>query len=199
MSVKNTDKSSFIAGIIMKPFLFVLTLICLSLISCQKELSLSEEDDNSNSSYYIKFKLEGVAKKFIYEDSAAITMNALPGFNRLDIQGFASDDDDDLEGIGFGINFTTSTLSPGTYTEPNDLVLVVYSPNDPTLVYSGGLHASPVTPTTITINTITSKEVTGTFQCTGYKTITDGNGNIISVEDEYKTITEGEFKVPMIQ
>lgn len=105
----------------------------------------------------------------------------------------------DLEGIGLGINFTTSSINTGTYTQPNDLVLVAYSPNDPALVYTGGLHTSPVMPATITIDTITSKVVIGTFQCTAYKTITDGNGNILSVEDEYKTITEGEFKVPIIQ
>lgn len=33
----------------------------------------------------------------------------------------------DLEGIGLGINFTTSSISAGTYTHPKDLVLVVYS------------------------------------------------------------------------
>lgn len=189
----------------MKRLVLILCGITLFFISCQKELSGPNNSTDppvtppvtppTTNNYYIRFKLDGIAKEYLIEDTAAISLNRPLG-NRLDIQGFKSPSDDDYEGIGFAVYFEGTYPQARIYSSDNDLIFFAYSPNDPDLVYSAGFKTPP-TADTVVITKIGNGEVSGTFKATVYITQTDGNGTVLGVGDEFKKITNGEFKVPM--
>ncbi len=193
----------------MKSLLLALCTLSLFFVSCQKELSgpgntvdppvVPPVVPPTTSNWFIKFKVDGVAKEYKFEDTSAITMNTILG-NRLDIQGYANEKEDDYEGLALAVYFDGQTLSPGIYTSENDMIFTVYNPNHPTIVYSAGfLLTAPPTPDTIAITKISNGEVTGTFRSTIYITETDGNGSVLNVGEDFKTITNGEFRVPLIK
>ncbi|WP_336518228.1 hypothetical protein [Pollutibacter soli] len=187
----------------MKRLTLILCGIIFFFISCQKEFTGPDNATDPpvtppvtprTTSYYIRFKLDGAAKEYLIDDTAAISVSPLG--NRLDIQGYKSPSDDDYEGIGFAVYFEGTTPPARTYTSDADLIFFAYSPNDPDLIYSAGFKTPP-TADTVVITKIGNGEVSGTFKATVYITQTDGNGSVTGVGDEYKKITNGEFKVPM--
>jgi hypothetical protein len=143
----------------------------------------------STSTYYIKAKLDGVARTF-NANAMAIKTN-LAGFSTLSIIGNAATGS--LEGINISINNTpnvSATIGTGTYSESNTtnyLLAVVYNAGSTSAVWGAGLNPAPANPFEVVITSLTATEVKGTFKGDVY----DNNGT----GTNKKTFTEGEFNV----
>lgn len=172
--------------------LLTLSFICLSFISCQKELTgdVTTTTPGTSSGYYIKGKKDGVSFNFTKNPQAMITVVA-----PVTILNMLSYGNTGIEGLTLAINFTTTGVQPGTYSETNagvDYILLgLYNPNSTDFVYGAGIQVS-VKPLVLTIATKTATEITGTFSGAFYKQSVSG-----TFFPDFITITEGEFKLPI--
>jgi hypothetical protein len=168
-----------------------IALMFLTLTGCKK-------GNDDRGSYYIKGKKDGTA--FTYSE---IPMVIVTNFGSgtgigLSFTANAQPNAANLEGLGFTINFSAGiTPAVGTYTEDNpgmDYVAAgVYNPGSTTIVWGAGIHYPTAKPLKITILTMTSTEMTGTFEGAFYKQ----DVSVPAIYDDYMLFTEGEFKLPV--
>jgi hypothetical protein len=180
----------------------LLLLISFFLFACQKEVTsdVSSENGNNNnnnnnqSKYYIKCKINGEARSFNYLNQALIT--DFGSFKSLALIGSASATGG--EGFNIGINFMSGGPAVTTYSEDANTtdyaIAGVYNPGSTTIVYGAGIVTPSPLPLSVTVTSMQAGEMSGTFKGTFYKqNITSGE---ISSTD-FKTITDGEFKLPI--
>jgi hypothetical protein len=153
----------------------------------------SGNNTTGSSTYYIKASMDGVAKTF--NVSAMGIESNLAGITMLDITGLASSASS-LESLGITINNSGNSkpIVAGSYSELETdgfVVAAVYNPGSTTIVYGAGLYLDTINPLKVTITSIDSKTVKGTFSGNLYYT----NTTTDSVGPGKKTVTNGEFNV----
>ena len=189
-------------------------LLSLSFFSCQKELSFEKSSGNNNNpgtggtpaggdtggstntTYFIRCKMDGAPKTFNFNNRATIVDFA--DAKNLSLSGSATSTASNFEGINLAINFQNGLPATGTYSENDhqtDYVLSgVYNPNSMTTLFAAGINPNSSLPLTVTITSLSSTTITGTFQGAFYKQ--DILGGVSSTTD-FKRITEGEFNLPI--
>jgi hypothetical protein len=188
----------------------LLTLLFLGtgLLSCQKEVSFDSNGITPNSgnggtdspvghtSYFIRCKIDGSAKSFDYNNRATIVQ--YQSTKNLSLVASVSSNTSNFESINLGINFQNGAPIAGSYREDYQgtdyKVSGVYNPNSMTTIYGAGSNANTILPLSINITNLTNGIVTGTFQGAFYKQDLLNGGATAS---DYKTITEGEFNLPV--
>jgi hypothetical protein len=170
----------------MKKAFSYTAFICLLFIftSCKKE-----KNDN-NTDYYMSAKVDGVQKTY-KSNTIAIKLQ----IDTVYSIGFSAYGDTTTgERFFLDIGQINKPITTGTYVDAAaDELLVVggYNPGttDETKLYGAGLQIDSNPRLTITISTLTSTNVSGTFTGTYYDDGGDGT-NIIAV-------TEGKFNLPL--
>lgn len=168
--------------------IFFLFFSVLCLISCDKE-----NDSDSNNTNYIRLKIDGVSKAYNHMAEATILPNTGTGIVMFSVHGNLNANTTAPEGINLVIN-SSKPIAVGTYREDDPSLEYTIGAvhgvgfND---IWSSGLNPNPTSPFKITISSITSTRVTGTFSGTVYNE--HGMGNL------QKQITEGEFSVNLKQ
>ena len=180
----------------MKQLVFIFCVSVL-LFSCKKEYSY-EGGPTSNPTYYLTATVDGVPLTFNVDNEALYTISSFPGYNALELIGFASSDLNDNTNITLDIHYDDPNNPPGvgTYTgQTTDyFVTGVYDYNDADSVYTAGSNNISVSPLTITITSIANNIVEGTFSGAFYPT--DTNTGIIN-PNRYILITIGKFRLPL--
>lgn len=179
--------------------------LSISFFACSKEKSLEgggtpvtgggTGGGGSTSNYYIKAKIDGVAKT--YTNVPMATTIATGGSSVVNFT--AGSGGISLEGISLAINLVSGTISMGTTYSENAITTAyivggVYNPNSFTVIYAAGLAPISIDPLKITITSKTATEVAGTFKGAFYK---QDLSNPTAISTEFKRVTEGEFKLPI--
>ncbi|MEO6949080.1 MAG: hypothetical protein ABI123_05585 [Ginsengibacter sp.] len=174
----------------MKTTISTLSLITLSILllfsSCKKE------DSEKASAGYISFTMNGVEK--IFKEKAISISASQVGANTIAFNAYQ--DKTSEESFYIQIIHGSKKIMTGTYVDPgpdddNLFLIAAYRPatDDPEKGFSAGLQEvdDPNPRLTITINTLSSKKVTGTFTGTFYNNDGEGPG---------KLIISGKFDLP---
>ena len=142
-------------------YLLILCSLCFSISSCKKD-STKETDD---SAYYLKFKMNG----------DWITWK------------------DGLAELGPDLDDNTKTIGQGTYSSDDYFMPIDYTMGTGNNMkwYSMQTHTTPYSFYTITLNTVTSSVIKGSF--TGNFLVNDLD------ENDKIAITEGEFLLKRIR
>lgn len=167
----------------------VLFLIAsLTFLSCSK----SKDDDNG---YYIKGKMDGISFNYSAIAFAQIFNLGSGSTSHVFVASNAANADPG-ETLTLSINtFGGTTLGVGEYKENNPgidhIAGGVYNPDGGDIVWGSGIYFPSVQPMIITITSISDNEISGTFEGALYKQ----DSSIPAVYNEYKLVTEGEFKL----
>lgn len=184
-----------------------LLLLSVLFFACSKEKSLEGSvtpitgggggtgGGGSTGTYFIKGKIDGVAKTFSSTPMAVVIASG--GSSVINFT--AGSGGTSLEGISLAINLVSGSITAGTtYSEDaattDYIVGGVYNPNSSTIIYAAGLAPISIDPLRITITSKTSTEVAGTFKGAFYK---QDLSNPTLISTEFKRVTEGEFKLPI--
>lgn len=168
----------------------LLLMSILLLNSCKKE-------NEKKGGYYIKGKMDGVA----FTHSAFAMANIFDygnGMTSVSLSANLKTNTEDLTSLGLLINFFNGNKPvAGTYlqdyTGTDYVAQGAYNPNSLTIVYGAGLYYPSAKPLRIIITSLTDTEVAGTFEGAFYKQ----DSSIPAWYNEYKLITEGEFRLPV--
>jgi hypothetical protein len=171
----------------MKKFLSYSAVICLFFIfvSCKKD-----KNDTNSTDYYMSAKVDGVQKT--YKLNAIAVKLQVDTIYSIGLNAYG--DTTSKEQFFLNIGQTNKAITTGTYidADADDLAVVGgYNPGttDETKLYGAGFQTDNNPRLTITISTLTSTNVSGTFSGTYYDDGGDGT-NIIAV-------TEGKFNLPL--
>ena len=135
--------------------------------------------------------IDGIAKSFKIRDSAHLDNTSLPGYAGITIFGDSNPAGD--ESMGLGVAKLGASITPGIYTVnqfPNAFVGAAYSTPTNNYTTQSDINIPPVQQNpgfTVTITSITSTKVVGTFA----GRLLDNSG----VGPGFKTITNGVFSV----
>jgi hypothetical protein len=163
----------------------VLLLVFFSFFSCKK--------NSGNADYYVKFKLNGswvTWKTVVGELGPDLANSAYTDF------GITANDDAQKNVLDISIQINGSNFTTGSYDSDNGNYLVVMSylkdANTANMKYFDITDAPSLAPSkyTITVSSITSTELRGTFS---------GNYLCDYNSSETMNITEGEFFVKRIR
>lgn len=168
----------------------ILTIVLLvfsvsAFVSCKK-------DSSNPSSNYLQAKIDGEQKTFNSNlIGAKVDTSGVIG---IGILGFASSD---LTGPSMSLDISKASgdITAGTYTQDYSnedlIVLGNYAPTvtSTTDAFTSALGENPESSMTITITTITSDRITGTFNGTWLNNNGDGPDKIV--------VTDGQFSVPL--
>lgn len=174
----------------MKNFFTLLLFIFITgwFLSCKKDSMESGID----ATYYIKGKKDGT--EFNFTSNAQATTLTSGGVSVLHLIAGTSTS----EAFNIGINVAAGMqVKTGIYREDelisSYMISGLYNPNSTTFIYSAGVQSPSAKPLTIKIISNTNTEVSGTFSGAFYKQNIAGT----LLYNDYITITEGEFKLPV--
>ncbi|MBV9962775.1 MAG: hypothetical protein JO072_11050 [Parafilimonas sp.] len=163
--------------------------VCLSLLffaSCKKS-------SGGGSNYYIKANVDGTEKTYT-STPLAFTINQ-SGTYSLNMSASASKDTSSYEGLSLQINQSGAPVTAGTYIDgtsgANYVLAGIYNPGTSNLssIFAAGAQLSTTAPFTITITSISSSQVSGTFNGEYFDNDGFGSNSVI--------ITNGEFSLPI--
>jgi hypothetical protein len=173
-------------------------LICLGFIAALSILlfSCNKERNETDSDFYISFKINGSQKTFKSKTQAAKVSVSQNNFYSIIFSAY--EDSTSAEFFYLQVGQKGKKISTGTYTTPGQvsedlIVLGGYTPasEDPSETYSAGIQLQEDNnpKLVVTITSLTDKTISGTFSGTFYNN--DGDG------PEASAFTEGKFSLPL--
>lgn len=166
--------------------LFLIFLVTILFSACKKD---KNEPDSSS---YISFKMDNSQK--IMKVKATAVLVSQENFNSIAFTAYH--DTTSAEVIYIQISEKGKQITANSYTATGPgsedlLVIAGYMPasQDPAKIYSAGLQRDSNGRLNVTITTLTSTNVSGTFSGTFYDNNGEGPGTA--------TVTEGKFNLPL--
>jgi hypothetical protein len=165
---------------------FVLLALCsLFLISCKK-------DSSGESTYYVKFKMNG--NWITWQKAMGEVANDPSNPNQT---GFtlSAQNDANTELLNIGVTVNSNSLATGTYSPDNSFLSLSYMKNvntsNITTYTGGGFLGGGDTRYEVTITAVTDKVVKGSFTGTFLRNMAD--------DTDIVNITEGEFVLERVR
>jgi hypothetical protein len=168
------------------PFVVLLLLF----LACKKDESVEAGGKVTNSSYYIRCKIDGVDKTFNFT-AVASKQDLGAGTLSYTIAGSATSDPNNFESLNIAIQIADS-LKAGAYSEIDSsstyFVAAIYNPNtgDPAKIFATQMDS--INPFQLTINVISDSLMSGSFKGKLLKNTMDSSQAAV-------VVTDGDFKV----